>query len=117
MRELFSAVPNRDLPKSQWNGIPVYGKSNLGIEVFVKPVIQETQLELHFPYPDEEELWQSKPGKYIAHLVGHEGPGSLLAYLKARGLGQRSQRRSVAALSWNRSFHLQFDFNRGGPQA
>lgn len=83
--ELFSAVPNRNLPKSQWNGIPVYGESNLGIEVFVKPVMQERQLELHFPYPDEVELWQSKPGKYIAHLVGHEGPGSLLACLQARG--------------------------------
>lgn len=75
VRELFSAVPNRNLPKLQWNSIPVYGESDLGIEVFVKPVLQERQLG----------LWQSKPGKYIAYLLGHEGRDSLLAYLKARG--------------------------------
>jgi len=26
-----------------------------------------------------------KPGHYIAHLIGHEGPGSLLSELKSRG--------------------------------
>jgi len=26
-----------------------------------------------------------QPGKYLAHLIGHEGPGSLLSDLKAHG--------------------------------
>lgn len=85
VEEFFTAVPDQNLPKLRWDGVPVYGEKDLGIEVFVKPVMQKRQLDLHFPYPDEEELWQSKPGRYIAHLVGHEGPGSLLAYLKGKG--------------------------------
>ncbi len=37
-----------------------------------------------------------QPTHYVSHLIGHEGPGSLLSYLKARGwcrnlgAGQRS---------------------------
>lgn len=85
VEELFVDVPDQNLPKLRWDGIPVYGAEELGIEVFVKPVMQKRQLDLHFPYPDEENLWQSKPGRYISHLIGHEGPGSLLAYLKAKG--------------------------------
>ena len=30
--------------------------------------------------------FDTKPGHYIAHLIGHEGPGSLLSELKSRGL-------------------------------
>jgi insulysin len=30
--------------------------------------------------------FDAKPGHYIAHLIGHEGPGSLLSELKSRGL-------------------------------
>ncbi len=26
-----------------------------------------------------------QPTYYVSHLIGHEGPGSLLSYLKARG--------------------------------
>ena len=26
-----------------------------------------------------------QPGHYLGHLIGHEGPGSLLSELKARG--------------------------------
>lgn len=28
----------------------------------------------------------SQPGHYLGHLIGHEGPGSLLSELKARGM-------------------------------
>jgi insulysin len=29
-------------------------------------------------------FWKHKPIDFIAHLVGHEGPGSLLSYLKKK---------------------------------
>lgn len=85
VQEFFADVPDQNLPQLRWDNVPLYEESNLGIEVFVKPVMQKRQLDFHFPYPDEEDLWQSKPGRYISHLIGHEGPGSLLAYLKAKG--------------------------------
>jgi hypothetical protein len=45
VEELFFAVPNRNLLKLQWDGIPVYGESNLGIEVFVKPNCKMIQVQ------------------------------------------------------------------------
>lgn len=42
-------------------------------------------LDLAFPFIDEEEFFESHPSRYAAHLIGHEGPGSLLAYLKKKG--------------------------------
>ncbi len=38
-----------------------------------------------FPTPDLNKWYESKPGEYISHLIGHEGPGSLLSELKRRG--------------------------------
>lgn len=83
--EFFSDVPNFDLPKLRWDDVPALGKEQLGKQIFVKPVMDMRMLDLHFPFIDEEELWESSPSKYISHLIGHEGPGSILAYLKAKG--------------------------------
>jgi insulysin len=84
VQEFFTAVPNQDLPKLRWD-MPKYTEAELGMELFVKPVKEMRDLELSFPYPDEDDLHASKPGHYISHLVGHEGPGSILAYVKAKG--------------------------------
>ena len=34
---------------------------------------------------DEETLFETQPSYYISHLIGHEGPGSIMAYIKAKG--------------------------------
>lgn len=39
-------------------------------------------LELSFPLPYQPAFWQHAPGNFLAHFVGHEGPGSLHSYLK-----------------------------------
>nr|OQO25547.1 hypothetical protein B0A51_06866 [Rachicladosporium sp. CCFEE 5018] len=83
--ELFSDVEDQNLPQNRWDGIPIYENKMLGSEVFVKPVMDKRSLELVFPYPDEDKLYASKPGHYISHLLGYEGPGSILAYIKAKG--------------------------------
>ena len=35
-----------------------------------------------FPIPDLDPYYKSSPGDYLAHLIGHEGKGSLLSELK-----------------------------------
>jgi len=42
-------------------------------------------LEITFTYPDEEELFMYQPSRYCSHLIGHEGPGSILALLRRKG--------------------------------
>ena len=39
-------------------------------------------MELQFPMREIQSLYESKPTQYLSHLLGHEGSGSLLSYLK-----------------------------------
>ena len=42
-------------------------------------------VEVSFPLPYQPARWKYKPGNFLAHLIGHEGPGSLHSYLKQKG--------------------------------
>jgi len=85
VEELFTDVYDQNLPKLRWDDIPTHTEKELCTQVFTKPVMDMRALELMFPYPDEEHLYESLPSRYISHLIGHEGPGSILAYLKEKG--------------------------------
>ncbi|CAG9789778.1 unnamed protein product [Diatraea saccharalis] len=49
------------------------------------PVKDLRSLSIDFPIPDTRKHYKSGPGHYLSHLLGHEGPGSLLSALKAKG--------------------------------
>ena len=83
--ELFSDVKNKHLDQLRWDDVPIYDEEDVGTQIFTKPVMDSRNMDIYFPYPDEEHQWESKPSRYISHLIGHEGPGSILAYLKAKG--------------------------------
>ncbi|GAA5970032.1 hypothetical protein JCM11641_000241 [Rhodosporidiobolus odoratus] len=80
----FSSIPNRHLTPPEFPGSPLTEKE-LGSTVFVKSVRDHRMLELTFPFPDESAFYASKSGSFISHLVGHEGEGSVLSYLKHKG--------------------------------
>lgn len=42
-------------------------------------------LEVSFPMPHLPSYWKYKPAGFLAHFLGHEGPGSLHSYLKQKG--------------------------------
>lgn len=50
----------------------------------VVPVRSMHKLHLTWAIPPLATQYRSKPGSYIAHLIGHEGPSSLLSALKAK---------------------------------
>ncbi|KAF6824712.1 zinc protease [Colletotrichum musicola] len=83
--EFFSGVPNKNLPPNRWENEVPFRESELGMQVFAKPVMDSYQLILYFPFLDEEEMFESQPSRYVSHLIGHEGPGSIMAYLKEKG--------------------------------
>ncbi|KAI0439248.1 peptidase M16 inactive domain-containing protein [Xylaria telfairii] len=83
--DLFSAVPNKDLPQNRWEDEVPFNKDNLAMQCFAKPVMDSRELNLFFPFLDEEKLYESQPSRYISHLIGHEGPGSIMAYIKSKG--------------------------------
>ncbi|TEY42656.1 hypothetical protein BOTCAL_0387g00100 [Botryotinia calthae] len=86
VQELFSNVPNKNLHRLRWDGIPVLDEPELMTQIFVKPVMELRLLNIHFTYPDEEDLSASHPSRYLEHMIRHEGPGSAFAYLKELGL-------------------------------
>jgi insulysin len=83
--DLFSPVVNKNLPPNRWAAEPPFRPNDLGIQWFAKPVMDTRELELVFPFIDEEELFESQPSRYISHLIGHEGPGSIMAHIKCKG--------------------------------
>ena len=83
--ELFADVPNKNLPPNSWDGVEPYSDKEVLTQVFAKPVMDSRLLDIYFRYQDEEEMYRTQPSRYIAHLIGHEGPGSILAYIKAKG--------------------------------
>lgn len=61
-------------------------ESRLPVTVYVKPVAEVHQLILIFQLPAILEHYRKKPVDYIAHLVGHEGRGSLIHALREANL-------------------------------
>lgn len=52
---------------------------------YVKPVQDLRTLEVKFPFSDTSRHYTLQPARYISHVVGHEGVGSLLSLLKRKG--------------------------------
>ena len=82
---LFTPIVNKDLPQNRWDTVAPLRPSDLGIRCFIKPVKDLRKIILRFPILDEEHMYRSQPSRYVAHLIGHEGPGSIMAYVKSKG--------------------------------
>lgn len=83
--EFFSDVKNKDLAPNRWPEEMPLTKDHLGIQYSAKPVMDSRELVLSFPFLDEHLLFESQPSRYLSHLIGHEGPGSIMAYIKGKG--------------------------------
>ncbi|GLV31928.1 Insulin degrading metalloproteinase [Carabus blaptoides fortunei] len=81
---LFSEVQNKNVTAPSWPEHP-FGEEQKRICAYVVPIKDVRNLNIMFPTPDLHEYYKSSPCSYISHLVGHEGAGSLLSALKAKG--------------------------------
>lgn len=80
----FSGVRNKALAAPSFPSNPL-GPEQLQTQIFFRSVKDIRMLEMSFPIPDQSPLFRTKPGQIISHFIGHEGQGSILSYLKARG--------------------------------
>lgn len=83
--QLFTGIGNQDLPQNRWDEVPIWLPNDMSKQIFAKPVMDTRSVDIYFPFLDEENMYESQPSRYISHLIGHEGPGSILAYIKAKG--------------------------------
>jgi insulysin len=69
----------------------------------VIPVSQVHAVELQFPLPPTKTFYKHKPTRYLSHLIGHEGNGSLLSCLKAKHYAQElySDDSSASCNTWS----------------
>ena len=84
--EKFSAVP--DHGARRFEPAPderLYLPRQLPVQVSVVPLKKLHKLELGFPLPPAKAFYREGPLYYLAHFIGDEGPGSLLAVLRRRG--------------------------------
>ncbi|PFH54234.1 hypothetical protein AMATHDRAFT_53111 [Amanita thiersii Skay4041] len=79
---LFSPVQNRGRDPLPMIFDHPFGPNEKGTLVSVHTIMSFHVLEISFPLDYQPPHWKYKPINFISHLVGHEGPGSLLSYLK-----------------------------------
>jgi insulysin len=83
--EMFSGIPNKNIEAPRF-GINPMKKESLSSIVRIKSVKDMKYLSLTFPCIDELGHYKTHPFHYLGHLIGHEGPGSILSLVKQRGL-------------------------------
>ncbi|RXN10476.1 insulin-degrading enzyme [Labeo rohita] len=82
--KLFGEVENKNVPIPEFPSHP-FQEEHLRQFYKVVPIKDIRNLYVTFPIPDLQKYYKSNPGHYLGHLIGHEGPGSLLSELKAKG--------------------------------
>ncbi|XP_074028660.1 nardilysin isoform X2 [Leptinotarsa decemlineata] len=82
----FSKVPSNDLPPSDFSSIAagIFDTPMFKRMYYVKPMKDVCQVDLTWSLPPLQHEYKSKPAYYVSFLMGDEGKGSLLAYLKKR---------------------------------
>ena len=87
VRTFFKNVPNAERPRVNYDAAPVREPDQLALMYEVMPRQKIQVLTMLWLLPSLLEHHRTKPLEYVSHLLGHEGPGSLLSELKHRGWG------------------------------
>ncbi|WP_417599191.1 insulinase family protein [Oceanospirillum sp.] len=83
-RTMFRAVKNHNTPAFATDK-PLFSENSLPLQLNIRPLKANHAIKLQFPIPAPSTYFRKKPTSYLASLIGHEGKGSLLSYLKAKG--------------------------------
>mmetsp|Transcript_20206 Transcript_20206/g.22711 ORF Transcript_20206/g.22711 Transcript_20206/m.22711 type:complete len:1237 (-) Transcript_20206:127-3837(-) len=89
-----SGIRSKDIPGSyRWDQLkespmrsngPPLAESSLKKIYYIAPVKDRNSISVTWQIPTQIANWKAKPCDYLAHLIGHEGAGSLLASLKSK---------------------------------
>jgi len=82
--DMMAGVMDKQVTVPEWPEAP-FGDNELKTITHIVPVKDIRTLGLTWGVPDLNDEYKSRPTNYLSHLIGHEGPGSLLSELKARG--------------------------------
>uniref|UniRef100_A0A8D8HZA3 Insulin-degrading enzyme n=1 Tax=Culex pipiens TaxID=7175 RepID=A0A8D8HZA3_CULPI len=81
---MFSDIENKNVTSPCWKDLP-FKEEHLATKTTVVPVKDTRSLTITFQTEDLERYYKAGPEHYVSHLIGHEGAGSILSELKAKG--------------------------------
>ncbi|VVB06044.1 unnamed protein product [Arabis nemorensis] len=84
VEELFEEIRNTNRGIPRFPGLPCT-PDHLQVLVKVVPIEQGHGLTISWPVTPSIHHYEEAPCKYVAHLIGHEGEGSLFHALKIKG--------------------------------
>ncbi|XP_017752516.1 PREDICTED: nardilysin-like isoform X2 [Eufriesea mexicana] len=83
--QCFANVPNNNLPPddfTQFKGADSFNTSCFRKIYKIKPIKDVCQVKLTWSMPPLHDLYKSKPHQYLSWIIGYEGKGSLISYLR-----------------------------------
>ncbi len=96
----FQDIPNIKIEKPEFDDrLFIHGSTPKLHQV--ETIRDHDYLKISFDMPDDLPYWESKPTQFLAHLIGEEGEGSLLSYLKRKGWAL-----GLETSTWWRMFHV-----------
>ncbi|ONH66952.1 A-factor-processing enzyme [Cyberlindnera fabianii] len=111
--EKFSDVANYNRPKPTFEGA-VFTDKQLKKLIKAKPVMTKNKLSIAFVAPDHDLHWDVQSSHYYSHLLGHEGNGSILAYLKEKGWANGLSAGGYTISKGNGTFGVDIDLTEDG---
>lgn len=116
VEQSFANLPAH-LPAKPPLDMPLYQAPHLGIQLNIQPHKPAHRLVLSFALPDIQPLYPYKIVSFLAHILGDEGPGSLMSLLKAEGLVNGLSAGGGIDGSNYKDFTLAFELTQLGMQA
>ncbi|MCB0377499.1 MAG: insulinase family protein [Bdellovibrionales bacterium] len=107
-RKYFSDIPNQKKATPTYSD-KLFAEEGLPKLHWVETVRDKDILKVSFDIPDDMPFWESKPTVFMAHLLGDEGEGSLLSYLKKKGWAL-----GLSTSTWWRMFNIRVTMTEKG---
>jgi secreted Zn-dependent insulinase-like peptidase len=113
VRSRFEAVVDRDRPRPLAD-VPLFAPQQLPALVQIQPIREQRNLTFVWALNSLPDDFRSKPLAYIGNLVGHEGEGSLLSWLKRQGWAVALSAGEGLDYRGGTTFHVSIDLTEAG---
>lgn len=112
-RQAFGPVDNHSA-EPYVDQAPLFVEKRLPAQLNIKTLRETRMLSLSFPLPSIRPHWQQKPLYYLSGLIGYEGRGSLLSWLKSRGWVRSLSASPALDLPEQAMFRIQMELTEDG---
>ncbi len=113
VRQYFSEIPKREVERVVFSEGFLLAKDALRL-LQIEPVKDIRELTMVFPLPALPKHYESKPGELLGFILGYEGEGSLLSYLKKENLATALGSSAYASTLDYAMFYVSIDLTPKG---